>query len=148
MIGQGGHNVGVIFVKKTDKSSRAATKEAMHDALKEGRSILIFPEGRTHNEEKTITFQKGSFDQAALLGVPVVPLALDYQSKDDYWDHTDSMVDHFFKYLSKWKTNVSVSIGEPIVSDNAFTLLRGSQAWIDAEYLKMRKMWDDSLKSK
>lgn len=141
MVGKGALRAGVIFVEKKNRSSRAATKEAIHAALKAGKSVLIFPEGRTHAEEKTVTFQKGAYDQAADLNVPVVPIALDYRYKSDCWDHKETMVQHYFRNLAKWRTPVSVRYGSPIRSDNSFTLLRQSQAWIDETISDLREQW-------
>jgi 1-acyl-sn-glycerol-3-phosphate acyltransferase len=141
MVGKGAQTVGVIFVKKTDRSSRQATKETIHASLKEGKSVLIFPEGRTHAKDTTVTFQKGAYEQAADLNVPVVPIAIDYKYTTDYWDHSDTMVDHYFKNLSKWKTPVKIKYGSPIQSDNSFALLRQSQSWINDGITELRAQW-------
>ena len=141
MVGPGAKRVGVIFVEKTNRSSREATKQAIYKAFQEGKSILIFPEGRTHAEQNTVTFQKGAFDQAAALGIPVVPIALDYKYTSDYWDHKETMVQHYFANLAKWRTPVRIRFGTPIKSDNSFTLLRQSQAWIDEVISEFREGW-------
>ncbi len=141
VVGKGARMLGVIFVEKTNRSSRAATKEAIRRAFEEGKNIVIFPEGKTHAEPSTVTFQKGAYDQAADLGVPVVPVALDYKYTSDYWDHKETMVQHYFKNLAKWKTPIRMRIGKPIESENAFTLLRQSQAWIDEQVSEIRSEW-------
>ncbi len=140
-LGKGAEISGVIFLNKTSKSSRSATKEAISEALQKGRSILIFAEGKTNAEPLTSTFQKGAFDIAAELGVPVVPFALEYKSTDDYWDHSITMAQHYFKYLAKPRTYVRLSVGKPMTSDNAFSLLRQSQQWVNDEIIKLREDW-------
>jgi hypothetical protein len=89
----------------------------------------------------TATFQKGSFEQAAELNVPVVPFAIEYKSIGDYWDHTDGMLLHYLKNLAKPKTLIRLSVGEPIVADTSWTLLRQSQQWINNEIEAMRSDW-------
>ncbi|MEP6647802.1 MAG: lysophospholipid acyltransferase family protein [Saprospiraceae bacterium] len=141
IVGKGAEVTGIIFVDKESKSSRGATKEAIYQALKVGKSIMIYPEGKTGAQPLTATFQKGSYEQAAELHVPVVPFAIEYKSTNDYWDHTDGMLMHYLKNLAKPKTKIRLSIGEPIVADNAWTLLRQSQQWVNDEIVKMREDW-------
>jgi lyso-ornithine lipid O-acyltransferase len=140
-LGKGAEISGIIFVNKESKSSRSASKEAIHKALREGKSIMIYPEGKTNANPLTATFQKGSFDVAAELGIPVIPFALEYKSLNDYWDHTDTMGVHYFKNLAKPRTYVRLSVGEAIQGDNAFALLRQSQQWINDEIVRLREDW-------
>lgn len=140
-LGKGAELSGIIFVNKDSKTSRSASKEAIYQALKEGKSIMIYPEGKTHALPLTTTFQKGSFDMAAELGVPVIPFVIEYKSLADYWDHTDTMAVHFFKNLAKSRTYVRLSVGEVIRDDNAWTLLRTSQQWINEEIVRLRSDW-------
>lgn len=141
IIGKGAVITGIIFVDKESKSSRGATKEAIYQNLKNGKSIMIYPEGKTGAQPLTATFQKGSFEQAAELMVPIVPFAIEYESINDYWDHTDGMLVHYLKNLAKPKTRIRLSIGEPLVGDNSWTLLRQSQQWINDEIVKLREDW-------
>jgi 1-acyl-sn-glycerol-3-phosphate acyltransferase len=140
-IGKGAEITGIIFVDKASKTSRSASKQAIYDALKAGKSIMIYPEGKTGSQPLTATFQKGSFDVAAELKVPVIPFAIEYKSLQDYWDHTDTMAVHYFKNLAKGKTIVRLSVGEVLHDDNSWTLLRQSQQWIDDAIKRMRSDW-------
>ncbi|MBK9984291.1 MAG: 1-acyl-sn-glycerol-3-phosphate acyltransferase [Saprospiraceae bacterium] len=140
-LGKGAVRTGIIFVDKASKTSRSASKQAIYDALKEGKSIMIYPEGKTGAQPLTATFQKGSFDVAAELNVPVIPFAIEYKSLNDYWDHTDTMAGHYFKNLAKWRTDIRLSIGDVIYGDNSWTLLRQSQQWINDEIVRMRSDW-------
>lgn len=140
-LGKGAELSGIIFVDKESRTSRSATKEAIYNALKEGKSVMIYPEGKTHAEPLTTTFQKGSYDMAAELGVPVIPFVIEYKSIKDYWDHSDTMAEHYFKYLAKPRTYIRLSVGQVIHGDNAFTLLRQSQQWINDEIVRLRSDW-------
>ena len=140
-VGKGAVMFGIIFVNKESRTSRSASKEAIYNALKEGKSVMIYPEGKTGSQPLTSTFQKGSFDVAAELGIPVIPFALEYKSLDDYWDHTDTMAGHYFKYLAKPRTYMRLSVGEAIQGDNAFALLRQSQQWVNDEIVNLRSDW-------
>ena len=141
IVGKGAEITGIIFVDKESKSSRGATKEAIYQALKEGKSIMIYPEGKTGAQPLTATFQKGSYEQAAELQVPVVPFAIEYKSLDDYWDRSDSMLHHYLTNLAKPRTDIRLSIGKPIEGDNSWSLLRQSQQWVNDEIASLRSDW-------
>lgn len=141
IIGRGAEITGIIFVDKESRTSRGATKEAIYQALKNGKSIMIYPEGKTGSQPLTATFQKGSFEQAAELQVPVVPFAIEYKSLGDYWDHSDTMLVHYLKNLAKPRTIIRLSIGAPIHGDNSWSLLRQSQQWINDEIEQLRADW-------
>jgi lyso-ornithine lipid O-acyltransferase len=140
-LGKGAEITGIIFVNKESKSSKSAAKQAIGDALKEGKSIMIYPEGKTGAQPLTATFQKGSFDLAAELKVPVIPFIIEYKSLHDYWDHSDTMAEHYFKNLAKARTYIRLSIGEVIEGDNSWTLLRQSQQWMNDEITRVRSDW-------
>ena len=141
IIGKGAEITGIIFVDKESKSSRGATKEAIYQALKNGKSVMIYPEGKTGAQPLTATFQKGSYEQAAELEVPVVPFVVEYKSINDYWDHSDNMLVHYLKNLSKPRTDIRLSIGDPMAGDNSWALLRQSQQWINEEIVRLREDW-------
>jgi 1-acyl-sn-glycerol-3-phosphate acyltransferase len=140
-LGKGAELAGIIFVDKKSKASKSATRQAIGDAFKEGKSILIFPEGKTGAQPLTATFQKGSFEMAAEYQIPVIPFVIEYKSLDDYWDHTDTMAVHYFKNLAKARTYIRLSIGEVIHGDNSWALLRQSQQWMNNEIIRLREDW-------
>ncbi|NNF21519.1 MAG: 1-acyl-sn-glycerol-3-phosphate acyltransferase, partial [Saprospiraceae bacterium] len=103
LIGKGAEETGVIYVQRSEKSSREAAKEAIRGGLAEGKSILIYPEGTTSQEETTMPFKRGSFDVAVNAGIPVIPIAIDYKHPDNYWFNR-GMITHFVDVFSR-KTN-------------------------------------------
>ena len=142
IVGKGSDMTGIIFVDKSSRESRQATKVALLNEMRKGNSVLIFPEGRTNVEPLTATFQKGSFEQAAQGGFSVVPFVLEYKDKGQYWDHTDNFATHFLKEFGKRGVEIKVRFGPPIQSDNSWTLLRQAQAWIDENIPLVRAEWD------
>jgi 1-acyl-sn-glycerol-3-phosphate acyltransferase len=140
-LGKGAELSGIIFINKESRTSRSATKEAIHKALSEGKSIMIYPEGKTNAAPLTATFQKGSFEIAAELGIPIIPFAIEYKSIKDYWDHAETMAEHYFNNLAKPRSDVRISVGPPMTSENPWTLLRQSQQWINDEIIRLRQDW-------
>jgi len=76
IIGQMLQAAGVIFI---DRKNREKAIEAMKPAvnvLKNGTSIIIFPEGTRSYDYKLGPFKKGAFHMAMQAGVPIVPIVI------------------------------------------------------------------------
>jgi len=133
---------GMIFVKRDSQKSRAETINQIRQVLKQGYSILNTPEGTTHIEPTTIRFLPGAFVIAVDLGVPVIPIAIDYKNLSDAWIGDDTFIPHFFKCFGKWRTEIKISYLEPIYADNVEDLIAKSRQVIDAEMLRFRQEWE------
>lgn len=142
LIGSVTKTTGVIFVNREEKTSRTQTLKEVRLVLENGFSIFIAPEGTTHINPTTIDFRPGSFILAAELGVPVMPVAIDYKNIDDAWIGDDTFIPHFLKCFSKWRTEIKVSYLEPIISSNAEELISVSKNQIDQELIRFRKDWN------
>lgn len=142
LIGSVTKTTGVIFVNREEKTSRTQTLKEVRLVLENGFSIFIAPEGTTHIKPTTIDFRPGSFVLAAELGVPVMPVAIDYKNLDDAWIGNDTFIPHFLKCFSKWRTEIKVSYLNPIVSNNAEELISLSKNQIDQELIRFRKDWN------
>lgn len=67
---------GMIFV---DRSNRKKSVESMKRAaqmVRDGKSVLTFPEGTRTKTGKILPFKKGAFLLAIDAGVPIVPIAI------------------------------------------------------------------------
>ncbi|MDD3722436.1 MAG: lysophospholipid acyltransferase family protein [Lutibacter sp.] len=142
LIGNGCKTTGVIFVNRENKANRAQTLKDINSVLENGFSIYNTPEGTTHIKPTTINFKPGAFNIAATLGVPVMPVAIDYKNMDDAWVGSDTFVPHFLKCFSKWRTEIKVSYLEPIFSNNVEELISLSKNQIDLELIRFRKDWE------
>lgn len=77
LVGYACKKAGHVFV---DDSSIAGIKETIADAehtLRDGMSVVIFPEGSRSWDGKMIPFKRGAFMLASEFGLPVVPLTID-----------------------------------------------------------------------
>lgn len=141
IIGFGAKVSGVLFLKRESAESRKKTLAGIAEKLNEGFPILLFPEGTTHSEPTTASFKPGGFKLAASEGYPVVPVAIDYSSTEDYWVGKDTFLPHFFRRFSQPKIWVQVRFGEAIWSDNPQELLDETKQWIDSELVDIRGSW-------
>ena len=84
--------VGCIQVDK--ENFNISTLHDVVDKLKNGKAILIFPEGQVNKSEQTLSFKSGAVLMSQLSGVPIQPV--------------------FIVHPKKWyKPNVAI-VGEPI----------------------------------
>jgi 1-acyl-sn-glycerol-3-phosphate acyltransferase len=71
---------GSLFVERRRPAGLRREIDEIAGALKEGASVMLFPEGTTSNGERVHTFKRSLFDAALAAGVPVLPLCLRYTS--------------------------------------------------------------------
>ena len=76
-VGAACERAGHIYVDSHGSSGMMHTIRQALATLKEGHSLIIFPEGTRSNDGHLGTFKKGAFTLAAMLKVPVVPLTIE-----------------------------------------------------------------------
>lgn len=136
LIGYGAKITGILFVKRESKTSRGYTMERMRDYLRRGFSVLIYPEGTTHVQHKTIAFQKGAFSLAIKENIPIVPMALIFEDINDAWVGTEKFAPHFFRTYGKPNRKITIHYGEPITANDATELSQKTKAWLDQKLLE------------
>ncbi|MFT5885545.1 MAG: putative phosphoserine phosphatase/1-acylglycerol-3-phosphate O-acyltransferase [Arcticibacterium sp.] len=67
---------GTIFLDRTNKEKSIEALKPAVESLKNGTSIIIFPEGTRSNDYALGQFKKGAFHLAMEAGVPVIPIIL------------------------------------------------------------------------
>lgn len=92
--------------ERADPSRNRDTFRAVHDALQRGGTVLIFPEGKTHDEPSLAQLKTGAARMALhareasdVPGLAIVPIGLTFEQKDAP------------------RSRVLVQVGEPIEMD-------------------------------
>jgi 1-acyl-sn-glycerol-3-phosphate acyltransferase len=67
---------GFVPVDRADRSSARATFSSASARLREGVSILLFPEGTRSLDDTLLPFQRGGFLLALKSGLPIVPVGV------------------------------------------------------------------------
>ncbi|MCB1690780.1 MAG: HAD-IB family hydrolase [Halioglobus sp.] len=68
---------GVVFIDRADGKSAINAMQPLVDAMrKEGKSVVIAPEGTRTVSPKLAPFKKGAFHLALQAGVPIVPIVI------------------------------------------------------------------------
>ena len=77
MVGAACRRAHHIFVDDTQISAIRKTIEEAEETLKDGMSLVIFPEGSRSWDGKMIPFKRGAFLLASEFNLPVVPITID-----------------------------------------------------------------------
>jgi 1-acyl-sn-glycerol-3-phosphate acyltransferase len=68
--------LGSEFVERFDVQKSAEHADALVDAARNGKSLVVFPEGTMSRHTGLMPFRAGAFQVAAQAGIPVIPIAL------------------------------------------------------------------------
>lgn len=133
LVGYGAYLGGTIFVKREEKSSRMEAANTISEALHEGKSILVFPEGTTSAGPGTLPFRPRTFEAAFIAGVPVQPIAILYDDPRVAYIGDDTFIPHFFRLFRMKYIFGRVSFGPLLYGTNTCDEAR---EWIEAEQMK------------
>lgn len=75
------HRLGTLFVRRGDKDQTNAIAEQMAWQLRQGRHIMLFPEGTTTNGRRVLRFHAKLFHPAQLAHIQVQAIALAYEGE-------------------------------------------------------------------
>ena len=117
------YGFGVIFIQRNNKQILHSLTNSLSTALKQKRSLVLFPEGTTTIGLTVDKFHPSLFQAAINAGKPVQPVALRYHSNGEF-DNTvayigkDNFIFTLISILAKKKTEVEVTICDAIDSSN------------------------------
>lgn len=147
LVGLGGSAISTIWVDRNNKDSRQETRESMKERLKEGGSVLVFPEGTTDKGPGILELKPGMFFVCAEGGFPIHPIAIEYENPDIAWVGDDLFIPHFVKHFGGSKVRVKIRYGSEINGTNGDDLKNQTAAWLDKNVREMRLAWDAKTKS-
>lgn len=136
VIGSGAKMAGILYLRREHSGSRANALRMMEEKVQEGFSVIIFPEGTTSGLPGTLPFKKGVFQLAAKSGIPVVPVALVFQDREDFWIGKETFVSHAGRRFREKTIRVKVCYGPVLHGDNPDELCLQTQNWIEKRLLQ------------
>ncbi len=68
--------VGVVYIDRENRKSAFTAYEEAADKVRDGRSVIVFPEGTRGSSYAVRPFKKGPFVLAIRAGVPIVPVIM------------------------------------------------------------------------
>jgi 1-acyl-sn-glycerol-3-phosphate acyltransferase len=128
LLGQLAWLAGTIFVDRGKKDAKANRPYIGQIAnyLKQGLTILVFPEGTSSNGENVLPFKKAIFSSPILAEIPILPITIRYVSvnKEPFnlenrdlvtWHSDMTFVDHFWHVLNLKGFEVEIIFNPPIL---------------------------------
>ena len=76
LFGRAMRGVGYISIDRSDRKAAFESLERAARTIRQGTSVLIFPEGTRSRDERLLPFKKGGFVLAVDAGVPIVPIVI------------------------------------------------------------------------
>jgi len=88
IVGKISQAAGTLYVRRYDKHDRHRALEDLAQALKEGYSVAVYPEGGCKGQRIYLPFHYGVFSLSLNTGVPILPVFLHYESQTDFtWNN-------------------------------------------------------------
>jgi 1-acyl-sn-glycerol-3-phosphate acyltransferase len=115
VIGKMAQMAGTLFVDRADANSGAASIRRVTDRLQKGRTIGVFAEGTTFDDDVVRPFHAGAFMAIARVRGAVTPVGLAYEDPGAYYKD-EPVGDHFKRVLAMNRIRVGVAVGDPIDS--------------------------------
>lgn len=140
IIGWGTRLTEVLMLDRNEKEERRKMKNQIFECLRNGTSILIYPEGTTHTGPGTGSFSKGAFECAVRAHRSVIPVAMEYPDESYYWSER-SLYDQFLYQIVKRKDNsIYMSIGSPVTDSDPMKLLNKTKESIEEKIKTLRTL--------
>ena len=131
VIGKGARMAGILYLQRENSASRSDILRLIGRRIEAGFQVMIFPEGTTSGLPGTLPFRKGAFQLAARSGFPVVPVALCFADKADFWIEKETFLGHAGRRFREKTIRVKVFYGPPMHGADADALLEGARGWIE-----------------
>ena len=96
--------IGCLFLDRDNIRQGLETINQGAELLKQGHSMVLFPEGHRSHEDTFLPFKEGGYKMADKSGCPIIPFAV---------SRTDILLERAPKGLRKWQ-EVFIEFGEPI----------------------------------
>lgn len=130
LVGWGASAVNTVYVDRSSKESRQRTKNEISERIRNGRSVIIFPEGTTGDGNGLLPLKPGMFFNAAEEGFPIIPTVIYYENPDLAWVGDDNMGAHFYRNFTKWSTTAHIMFGEPMKGTDGEELMEHYRCWM------------------
>jgi len=139
LLGRGAKESGVVFVDRDNNQSRKIALTAIEALLKSQCPVMVYPEGTTHCGDLTGEFRKGAIELAFDLGIPIVPVMIEYPDHNYYWSN-EKLLEYFLRiFRSAGRFTVKGRIGNQIISQDRKDVVPKTQCAINEMIIKARQ---------
>ena len=109
---------GTLFVQRDAKWAINETKQKIQTSLKNGRSVVVFPEGTTTNGNSVKPFKSALYQSISEFGGTIQAIALHYSTISGDYSHAayiddDDFVTHLLRVMQMPETRVKLTLLAP-----------------------------------
>jgi len=113
---------GTIFIKREKRRHLGDVIDSIAEALKRGRSIMVFPEGTTSLGKEPKKFHSGLFQAAINSKTPVQAVAIRYLKngeldRDAAYIDNDNLLVSLYRIIKRPQTEVHLTFCPPLIPD-------------------------------
>jgi 1-acyl-sn-glycerol-3-phosphate acyltransferase len=114
---------GTIFIKRNKRRRLASVIELISQALSEGRSVMVFPEGTTTLGKEPAKFHSGLFQSAIDSQTAVQAVAIRYLKdgrldRDAAYIENDNLLVTLYRIMKRPCSEVHLTFCQPFFPDN------------------------------
>ena len=142
IFGWGGRAMDTVWVNRNSKKSRNETRKQLKIRLEKEKTILIFPEGKTHTGPEILKLNPGMFHTVADGGFSITAIAIEYQNPNIAFVGNDLFIPHFIKTFGSSSIRVKVRFSELFVGNDGEQLRENVFHWLTETTSNYRKQWD------
>lgn len=142
IIGRISDYAGTIYVQRENRQSRHAALQALTDAIKKGKNIVIFPEGGCKGRRIFEKFHTGAFDISLQTSVPILPVFLHYIDQDAFEWRNESLIHKLWQIFRTDNNRVNYYVQDAISPDD-FSDKETFAKHVHAQYLKWQEEYLD-----
>lgn len=121
-IGWMASKAGTVFVDRSDPNSGGAAIRKLSELLGRRRTVGVFAEGTTFDDDEVRPFHPGAFMAITRARGEVTPVGIAYDDRAAHY--TDEPIGGHFKRILARKTRVAVAIGAPFAAEGSIAHVR------------------------
>lgn len=122
-VGWMAQKAGTLFVDRSDAGSGGAAIRRITEHLKRGRTIGVFAEGTTFDDDEVRPFHAGAFMAIARVRGEVTPVGIAYEDRSSHYKD-EPIGDHFKRVLTAKRTRVAVTMAPAIPAEGSINTIR------------------------
>lgn len=135
LIGWAGRALGTIWVKRESKDSRSKTKETISNAVKDGNTVVLFPEGTSWEGPLLLPIRPGMFYEAADKGFKLYQWSLHFDDAVAGFPPKIPFSKHLWELCKLKNVNAYTEVRQiPLSSSDGTELCNDAISW-----------WNESL---